>query len=215
LRTLILRGYPLPTPVEILNLPRWANDTYDFVGKTSPGVTAEHHEQMFRAFLADRLKLKAHYESKDQKGYNLVFARADHRLGSGLKPSTLDCTDTTARPVPGRDRDVVAFAATHCGMAMTDFDGTMISGGLTMASLTRIIAGTVDRPVIDQTGLSGFYAVSFRFLHFPSSASSSSSVDEAPSVFTALPEQLGLKLEPATTTGQILVIDYIERPTEN
>src|SRR4051812_6419793 len=216
LTNLILRGYPLPMPpIEIINLPGWAKDTFDFVAKAAPGATPEQQQQMFRAFLADRLKLTAHYESKDQKGYNLVFAHADHKLGLGLKPTTLDCTQASGRPVPGRDRDIVAFAATHCGLAMTDFDGTMTSGGLTMASLVRIIASTVDRPVIDQTGLSGFYAVSLRFLRFPSPAGSSPTLDEAPSVFTALPEQLGLKLEPATTTGQILVIDHIERPAED
>ena len=61
----------------------------------------------------------------------------------------------------------------------------------------------------------GFYAMTFRFLRTPVPAGVSPSLDEAPSVFTALPEQLGLKLEPATTTGQILVIDHIERPTED
>src|SRR3954470_701012 len=128
LTNLILRGYPLPMPpIEIINLPGWAKDTFDFVAKAAPGATPEQQQQMFRAFLADRLKLTAHYESKDQKGYNLVFAHADHKLGLGLKPTTLDCTQASGRPVPGRDRDIVAFAATHCGLAMTDFDGTMTS----------------------------------------------------------------------------------------
>jgi uncharacterized protein (TIGR03435 family) len=77
------------------------------------------------------------------------------------------------------------------------------------------MASTVGRPIIDQTGLSGFYAITFRFQRASLAAGASPSVDEAPSVFTALPDQLGLKLEPATTTGQILVIDHIERPTED
>lgn len=213
LRNLILRGYPLPPPIEIVNLPRWADDAYDFVAKMQPGATAEQQQQMFRAFLADRLKLSAHYESKDQRGYNLVLARADRKLGPGLKPSTLDCTKPTPRPVPGVD--AVEFATSRCGYSLTDLDGTMRSAGLTLDSLVRTIAATVGRPVVDHTGLSGYYAVSFRFLRFPLPAGGSSSLDDPPSVFTALQEQLGLKLEPATTAGQMLLIDHIERPTEN
>lgn len=170
---------------------------------------------MFRAFLADRLKLTAHYETKDQKGYNLVFARADRRPGPGLKPTALDCTQPVPRPVPGPGFDGVEFATNRCGWSLTDLDGTLRSAGLTMDRLTRIIANTVERPVADKTGLSGFYAISLRFQQFSGSAAAPPSLADPPSVFTALSEQLGLKLEPATTTGQTLVIDHIERPTEN
>jgi uncharacterized protein (TIGR03435 family) len=101
LRALILRGYPLPPPFEVANLPKWAEtDLYDFAAKKDPGATVEQQEQMFRAFLADRLKLATHYETKDQQGYNLVFSRADRRPGPGLQPTALDCTQPlhAARP---------------------------------------------------------------------------------------------------------------------
>ena len=216
LRNLILRGYPVSSlPIEIVNLPPWANDFYDFLAKSRPGTTAEQQQQMFRAFLTDRLKLTAHYESRQQQGYNLVFARSDHTLGAGLKPSELDCAQASGRPQPGRDRDLVAFASTHCGMSMTDLDGTMYSGGLTMASLVSTLAATVGRPVADRTGLTGYYSVKFRFLRFPLPTGREPQPEDPPSVFTALSEQLGLKLESETLASQILVIDHIERPTEN
>lgn len=214
LRNLILRAYPLPMPpIEIVDLPGWANDPYDFVAKARPGATTEQQQQMFRAFLADRLKLRAHYESRDQHGYNLVFARTDHKLGPGLKASTLDCSQATGRPAPGTD--IVAFAASHCGFSMTGLDGTMTAGGLTIASLVRTLADAVGGPVVDKTSLTGEYAVAFRFLRFPFPAGREPSPDDPPSVFTSVQEQLGLKLESATVAGQILVIDRIERPTEN
>jgi uncharacterized protein (TIGR03435 family) len=58
---------------------------------------------MWRALLADRMKLAAHYETRERPSYNLVFARSDHRLGAGVKPSTLDCTQPQqpASPPPG------------------------------------------------------------------------------------------------------------------
>jgi uncharacterized protein (TIGR03435 family) len=73
----------------------------------------------------------------------------------------------------------------------------------------------VGKPIVDKTGLPGFYALTIRYEQRPSSLGVAPSPDDPPSVFTALPEQLGLKLEPATTAGQILVIDHIERPSEN
>lgn len=214
LRVLILRGYPLPPPFEVANLPKWAeNDLYDFAAKKDPGATADQQQAMFRAFLAERLKLDAHYETKDQQGYNLVFARADRRPGPGLQPTSLDCTQPAPRPSPGVDG--VKFASSTCGFSMTDLDGTLRSAGLTMEVFARRLSATVGKPIMDKTGLSGSYAISVRFEQRPLNIGVAPSPDDPPSVFTALPEQLGLKLEPATTAGQILVIDHIERPSEN
>lgn len=210
LQTLILRGYPLPPPVEIVNLPSWASDPYDFAATLDPNATAEQRQTMFRAFLAQRLKLTAHYETKDQKGYNLVLARDDRKLGPGLTPTLLDCSQPPPPLTPGAD---IALITNACGRSLMDLDGTMRSAGLTMAGLARRMVDVVGRPVVDKTELAGFYAVVFRF--FYSRAGSIPTPGDPPSVFTALPEQLGLKLQPATTEGQILVIDHIERPTEN
>jgi len=98
-------------------------------------------------------------------------------------------------------------------------------GGTTLANLVRMLSGragrpVVDRPIVDQTGLEGNYAVRLKFasdspLPVASSTGTPPPPGDRPSIFTAVQEQLGLKLEPATMQGQVLVIDHIERPTEN
>jgi uncharacterized protein (TIGR03435 family) len=90
-----------------------------------------------------------------------------------------------------------------------------MSGGVTIDILTRMITSATGRPIINRTGLNGYFDVTLRFQRFPPRAATEPNPDAAPLVFTALPEQLGLRLESSKTQGQILVIDHIERPTEN
>lgn len=222
--TLIFRGYPPDTtPPEILNLPGWAlSERYDVLAKGKPRATTGEQEQMWRALLADRLKLQAHYEIRAQRGYRLVLARADRRLGSQLRPSTLDCTGPQPDIGPNSARGaggVEAFALQRCGFMTGGASGgvMVLSGGTTMIELSRALSGFVMRPVLDRTGLDGHYAVSVGFALETTRtlAAEPSAASELPSVFTAIEEQLGLKLETATVDVQILAIDRIERPTEN
>jgi uncharacterized protein (TIGR03435 family) len=79
----------------------------------------------------------------------------------------------------------------------------------------QIVTPAAGRPIVDKTGLAGYFAVTLRFQRIPPRAGIEPNPDAAPLIFTALPEQLGLKLEPSRAEGQILVIDHVERPTEN
>ena len=106
-RTLILQAYPLETlPIRIVNLPSWADERYDVIAKGKPRATAAERQQMFRTLLAERMKLAAHYETREQDSFDLVFTRADKRLGPGIKPrrSTvpLDHPPLRYRHPPGR-----------------------------------------------------------------------------------------------------------------
>jgi uncharacterized protein (TIGR03435 family) len=130
-RNLILRAYPLQAlPIQVLGLPSWADirggDRYDVIAKGKPGASAEEQQQMWRALFTERMKLVAHYETREQSGYNLVFAHADRMLGSGLRPSSLDCGTQTRdlRSEPGTD--MKAFALSHCGLKRTGFVGGLI-----------------------------------------------------------------------------------------
>jgi uncharacterized protein (TIGR03435 family) len=91
----------------------------------------------------------------------------------------------------------------------------MSSGGVAMANFARMIAATAGRAIVDRTGLEGFFAVTIRYQRIPPRADAPPSPDDPPSVFTAVQEQLGLKLEPDKTQVPVLVIDHLERPTEN
>lgn len=217
-RTLILRAYPVTTlPIQILNLPAWASDQYDVTAKGKPGATPEELQQMFRALLADRMKLSAHYETREADSYDLTFSRSDKRLGTEIKPTALDCSGGPATGPAGpaaNPAEARAAALRRCGTFWVDGD-TIRSGGVTMTILTRMITPAAGRPIVDRTGLDGYYEVALRYQRTPPRAGAEPTPDAAPTVFTALQEQFGLKLEPSKTTAQILVIDHIERPTEN
>jgi uncharacterized protein (TIGR03435 family) len=91
-------------------------------------------------------------------------------------------------------------------------------GSATIAELTFPLRGLSGRPVIvDKTGLTGRYAIALTYSSGPAASPDrpDSPTDDRPSIFTALQEQLGLRLEPSQSTVEVLVIDHVERPTEN
>jgi uncharacterized protein (TIGR03435 family) len=226
LQSVILRGYPLDTlPVQVIGLPDWAqSDRYDVAAKGKPGATQDEQQQMWRAMLADRLKLQAHYETRERSGYNLVFARADKHLGPQFQPATLDCT-RPPEPLSGalNEKRIEEFSMSRCGvmMMMSAATQALFSGSVPMNTLARTLSSSAGRPVVDRTGLAGSYSVKLNFARdapFPipgGGTAAPAQTDEAPSLFTAVQEQLGLKLESTTVQGQVLVVDHIERPTEN
>ncbi len=148
-----------------------------------------------------------------------MLARADGRLGPKLKPSTHDCIAESAaarqRGGPPRQLTTEADFLDSCGMRMGP--GRIIGGGMTMEGFTFNLRGLSGRVVRDKTGLKGFYVMDFTYAE-PNQAGAATGAgdpNDAPSVFTALQEQLGLKLEPDKMPLQHVVIDHIERPTEN
>ena len=92
----------------------------------------------------------------------------------------------------------------------------MITGGMLLSTFARSLGSTAGRVVEDRTGLAGYYAMTLTIAAPPRSGGDESAAPgDAPSLFTALQEQLGLKLEPARKPLQTVVIDRLEPPTEN
>jgi uncharacterized protein (TIGR03435 family) len=152
--------------------------------------------QRLQAVLAQRLALRCHFETRDLPVYNLVLAKG----GSKLKP--------TPSGAPAK-----VSMNSHYQGNQSRFEAT----GLEPASLVALISQTLGRTVIDKTGLTGLYDLTLTWtsdstVESPASADASSS---SPTIFTALGEQLGLKLESAKGPVKILVIDHIEKPSEN
>jgi uncharacterized protein (TIGR03435 family) len=213
-RGFIARAYAGEVGFEVVGLPSWAeSERYDVVAKGKPNATTEEMQQMWRALLAERMKLAAHHETHEKPSYDLVMARKDGRLGPGLKPSTLDCTQPpTPGPPPARS-EMKAFGLSRCRTLTTDpADETTYAGGLTMSFLAQVLGGTAGRPIVDKTGLDGYYSITIRYQRFPQRAGVVPSPDDPPSVFTALEEQLGLKLEASKMQAQVMIVDHIERP---
>jgi uncharacterized protein (TIGR03435 family) len=201
-------------------LPDWADaERYDVTVKPPAGATREQIRAMWKALFTERMKLVAHDETSMEPIYNLVLARSDGQLGPKLKPSPRDCLADAAaareRKEPPKPLVTDADFLNGCGMRFGP--GHLIGGGLTMQGFTLNLRSLSGRFVRDRTGLAGFYSIDFTFAvpNQGSAAAATADPSDAPSVFTALQEQLGLKLEPDSMPLQYVVIDHIERPTEN
>jgi uncharacterized protein (TIGR03435 family) len=232
-RLLIINSYTLQ-PQQLVGAPDWiSSERFDIVakadGELGPPVSRDGPSRlqlMIRALLEERFKLEVHREPKELPIYALVFAREDRKLGPGLKPSSIDCAALAAArrkgsapakpPKPGE--------RPQCG-ARVGF-GELAAGGQPLLELISLLSANVGRSVVDRTGLTGTYDIYLkwtpdRILQRAAGTAPSEPVlvngvaidPNGPSIFTALQEQLGLKLEATRGPVEVLVIDRIERPT--
>ena len=235
LRELISAAYGTPQPLPVFQItggPKWIeSDRFDIVAKApgdpQPGPNGPPTAMfaMLRTLLADRFQLILHRESKEMAIYALVPARADGKLGPQLKPAATDCAAMMAAargrgappppPAPGERMP--------CGMRM--FPGNLSGGSSSMVQLTNVLARFVSRTVVDQTGLAGNYDLDLQWTPDqmpqgrgdpPPGAPALPAIDpNGPSIFTAVQEQLGLKLESTKGPVSVVVIDRVEHPTED
>lgn len=240
--TLIARAYPPAAPIDMVGLPGWAMSERYTVSATSSlsNPTPDERSAMLRAMLADRFKLAVHFEKREQPAFDLVLARSDGRLGPGIKPLAMDCeriaaertaaaarnaatpplqgqrTDFNAPPPPCTVRIVAAVLRDRSGDRQGRL-GDLLEGETTMANLAMALRPSAGRVVVNKTGLSGSYRVTMNFDSMAARRGPdvASTPDAGPSVFTAVQEQLGLKLESSRTPLDTLIIDRLERPSEN
>lgn len=208
----IIRGAALEPTREVLGLPDWAvNERYDITTKPPEGSTRDQRSVMMQRMFAQRFNARVHVEQRDRSGFALVLARRDGRLGPNIGPAKENCLAPGPRPDgPPTAQD----AATRCGGSFGI--GFVVSGGMRLGSLTPSLEGVVGGPITDRTGLSDFYSFELRYSQSLASAGGAAPEPaDAPDIFTALQEQLGLKLERETLQIPVLVIDHLERPTEN
>jgi uncharacterized protein (TIGR03435 family) len=211
----IRTAYPADVS-DLVGAPDWVNtERYDLTAQAGRDVPREQMELMLRAMLADRFKLAVHYEMQERPVYALVLARADGRLGPGIRRSDLDCDAIQAARRAGSQEQPPATSngAPACGMSMRGTVGMEVRLGARPLSILASSFGTgPGRVVVDKTGLQGNYDITLNYMPQPKA---DAPPDAPPNVFTALQEQLGLKLEPDRAPLKILVIDRIERPAEN
>jgi uncharacterized protein (TIGR03435 family) len=203
---------PMGIGFGIKGMPSWASqENYDFAIVWPPETSREDLREMWRAMFAERFKLATHYEEIDDPSYALTVARTDGRLGPELKRSTLDCDAIDAEQRAGTPAPLLPNGAGPCAMKMSG-DG-FISGGVTMKQLAPTLTGPAGRQVVDRTGLDGRWEF---VLHFSrEERDPNAPLGQYPSLQAALRDQLGLKLVPFVAKNKLLVIDHIERPTEN
>jgi uncharacterized protein (TIGR03435 family) len=199
--------------LQIVGGPSWAGgDRFDIEAKASGKASRDELVAMMKAMLAERFKLAVHQEMRPIPVYALVLARPDGRFGPALRQSLAKC-DRTNLPAPGAPPpspppplDGVDLPA--CGT--NTGKGLLRAAGIELEAFTRNMAGAAGRIIVDKTGLTGTFDMVLRFNPDANDTSS-----DLPSLFAAVQEQLGLKLDAQTAPAEVLVIDQVERPTEN
>jgi uncharacterized protein (TIGR03435 family) len=210
-RQLLLRAYGVQD-FQIVGGPGWVgSDRFDIDAKAPQGeATAETMNVMLRNLLVDRFKLTVHRETRDLPVYALVLARSDRRLGPKLAPSKVDCDAVAEEAIArgGAPPPVKAGEAPPCSIGFSG-QGQMSVRSKPMADVVRVLSQLTQHVVVDRTGLAGGF-------DFDLSWSPDAAADQSgPSIFTAVQEQLGLKLDSQKAPLEALVIDRIEPPTEN
>ena len=227
-RQLLIFAYQLQN-FQLVDAPDWALDErYDVIAKAEgdvnpgpPGALGPF-QLMMRSLLADRFKLVVREETREMPTYALVLNRPDGQLGPQLQRSTTDCAAIAAAargrgardggpPNPGE--------RPQCGMF--GGRGQLRAGGIALSELARSLSGQVQRIVVDRTGLTGTFDFDLTYTPDqlpqgapPPGAPPQPPVDpNGPSVFTAVQEQLGLKLESQRGPVPVVVVQRMERPT--
>jgi uncharacterized protein (TIGR03435 family) len=209
LRQLIQTAYDA-RPYQLVGLPDWV-DTARFDVNATTTVTASRQQMnsMLQGLLADRFGLSVHRDRPELPVYALVLARRDGKLGPGLQPSTLDCESTTAKPMnsDGVQADL-SRCAPQMGLRQLQFSG------YGMAGLAEALKRIFDRPVVDKTGLSGRFDIKLSWTPDPTMLPTGVPApplpaSAPPSIFTAVEEQLGLRLVSDRADVDVLVLDRI------
>jgi uncharacterized protein (TIGR03435 family) len=204
---------PHVRPPKVLGGPDWVDsDRYDIVATaTAETGLDEMYGPMMRALLEDRFGLKIHNEIRELPVYALTAARGGARL-TPSKPGGCVAIDVKSvlKAPPGTN---------YCGQFEMKRGAVWIADakGMTVAEFAaRVFRDTLDRPVIDRTSIAGLFDIHLEFSDLENPAGRSGDADNAaPSVFTAVQEQLGLKLSPDKGPVEVLVIDHVEKPSAN
>ena len=224
---ILMNAYPdFSRPGQIVGGPEWIHtQAFDVNAKADDNPPVDVLNAMVQQLLAERFKLKVHTESRDVDVYALVLARPDGRLGPGIKKAAVDCVARAeelkraraAGAAPSPPPAPQPGQRPECGMMSTGSNGVqrILIGGNPIGAIAMGIQSTVGRQVIDRTGLTGAFDIDLEFSGAGQLATTADQPNALPSVFTALQEQLGLKLESRKDKMEVLVIDSVEMPTPN
>jgi uncharacterized protein (TIGR03435 family) len=219
LQTLIRDVYQVQAS-QIAGAPNWLNsETYDVEARMDKSVAEElrkvdpmqslpERQRMLQALLADRCKLTLHRETKDLPVYALAIAENGPKLQEA-KPG-----DTYANGIKGPNGHPGGPGNIRMGR------GTLTGQALSMADFVRVLSDQLGRPVLDKTGLTGKYDLTLQWTPDDSQLPGLKQAEPQPppsgsSIFTAIQAQLGLELESQDSPVETLVIDHVEKPSEN
>jgi len=225
LRLLILGAFALQ-PQQLVDAPAWIDMVRYDISATAPGpLTPASSQLAIQRMLADRFGLAVHTETRELPIFALTVARDDGRLGPKIKKSDVDCDAITKANMQARGGgppiEVPQLPDGRSACLFSQRFGRVLAGGTTMANFAQGLSRIHSRIIHDRTGLTGGFDIDLEFTPDPTiyrdgAPGPGAPLDpNAPTFFTALVEQLGLKLEPIRAPVEVLVIDRVERPTGN
>lgn len=198
-RDLLEVAFALPE-TQMLGGPDWtATERFDIKARTGPAVAEQlaalpadqaklRKRQMLQALLADRFKVSAHAEDRDMRAFALAVAKGGPKLVS---------TNSAVTDLTG-GRGLISIKGGNDSLAVLAFE----------------LSWRLGRPVVDRTGLQGRYEIKLTWSADDGASGTTPETSDA-SLFTAIQEQLGLKLEPYKGPVPVLILDHAEKPSEN
>jgi uncharacterized protein (TIGR03435 family) len=210
---------------QLVGGPGWiTSDRFDIVAKMNgdpppiiPGSGADHMMLAMRTLLADRFKLVVHRETRQLEIYALTTAKSDGSLGPALKPASGDCSPAAFAARRGDPPSPGSSPPPVCGMQQGP--GRIRFGGFPLSLFATGISNRVGRAVVDRTGLTGNWDFDLTYAaDLPPGAELNGAPPpppdpNLPDLFTAVREQLGLKLDSTKGPVEVVVIDSIQPPT--
>jgi uncharacterized protein (TIGR03435 family) len=190
LRQIIRSAYG-SSDLEVVGGPGWLDvDRWDIVATAGANrADGDIWREMLKTLLMERFKLVAHVEQRERPIYGLVFARADKQLGPAIHPTVCPATG----PCEGE-----GTTANTNGIAT----GTIIGKRRALSDIGRSLSPYAERRVLDRTGLDGRYDYELKW-------------SEDASFYTAVQEQLGLKLESQRAPLDVVIVESVEHPVED
>jgi uncharacterized protein (TIGR03435 family) len=213
LRSLLSIAYAVPV-YQLDSLPDWvATSRFDITAQATREPSTEERRVLLRRLLQDRFHVVSRTEVKERDIYALVVARADRRLGPGLRPSSAECPSAAqaappSPPTPGSRPKCSAILGI----------GSISGDGIELSNLTAFLGAQLERVVLDRTGLPGRFDIDLTssIVRVENAGPrTATGADEQPTIFTAIQEQLGLKLESQRGPVPVTIFDRIEMPTED
>jgi uncharacterized protein (TIGR03435 family) len=211
LKLLLVMAYGIRDGL-ISGLPAWADSArfdinakiVDYDAVTMKNIAREQRRAMLQALLVSRFHVKVHTEIKTLPVYELVVAKDGLKITAHEPPAASE-----------QDHPLPPGSLGRGGMNTHSSNGVMglTANAVKLENLTNVLSNQLDRNVIDKTGLTGEYDLHLKWT--PDNAPQPIADDAPPLLFTAIQEQLGLKLQPGKGPVDTLVVDHVDQPTEN